>query len=1152
MKPVTKISIATLAGVVSCTVLYYTALFALPYFVNPNNFKSEIISELEKETGFKISCENVKFNQGINPKLKLNLHHTLVAYPNGETFLKLKETDISVKLLPLLLKKIEPYEITLTRPIINLTLYKDFSTSLDKYLILNKPVNTNGFQLVLANTKLLGENYKIKINDESINKLFNLEGEKFVIKDFVQNKRAHIITSGKLSHKNKQYIKYDIDVDSCLNEKQQFTFSPFKTIYYSDIQANIYAKLKEADNSNINGEIKVSGLSLKADDLHSANNNINLLFKGEKIGIESEIHTSKNDVAKLKGEYTYGKKPFIDINTKAKNIKIENLHKILYTATNILNIQNPLKDVELKGSLNADFNIKSDFKTLNSSGLARISNAEIKHKLLPYSINNINSDISFENNEITIKKAEAVVNNTPMTITGRVNKKVEYEINAKSNNLEIANVVKLFNLDKNIPVNIEKGNFSFDVNIKGVSTKTHFLNGKLNAKSLVLADKTSKIPIRISSLSSEINGNEKKYNGSILLENLISTVGKQQIKANKFNLLFDEHVIKIPENIIFMPAPLVVKGEIRNYNTKAAGKIDFRGNISANVISNIVKDYSNLANKAVGNIKTIGEINFNNDNIHLKSQLNADRNNYVSFAVIKELLNRNSVVNVDCIFNKNNLTIKDLSLYENTYGNNGNRLPVEKMKKIAGVNGEIENAANAQNAILKNVKISVPDYISAASAFLGGEEFTLKTDILLNNKISAPEIRGNAQISRLNIKKYLTAIKNADLDFSNKAIKINAPDVTINNSMFNINAKILPDLNRKKFSITDLIIHCGNLDLNSLFPILKQDIASNLQINIAKSSITINNVQLLDLKANDVSADISAKNNVVTVGNIIGKAYGGSFSGTMQYGLHTRELKSLIRGNNVDIKTSLFDLCKLDDNLSGRANFNADFSLFAGEYKQTIKSLNGKLNFNAKNGKMGTLGKFEYYLYAQNILYHGLMNTTLNRIAEAIRHDNTTQYREANGNISFANGYMTTETLTTTGTNMSLYVTGRHNLISNQANINIYGRISDSINSRLGSYANYSIADLFTGQSVKKEIPIVKMPNEIVSKIPDLYNNTSGKSNTFKVNVCGNIKNASSINSFTWISSKDNMPYSSSTDLKSNQNTTEEQLPDFNDLMNQQ
>ena len=176
MKPVTKISIATLAGVVSCTVLYYTALFALPYFVNPNNFKSEIISELEKETGFKISCENVKFNQGINPKLKLNLHHTLVAYPNGETFLKLKETDISVKLLPLLLKKIEPYEITLTRPIINLTLYKDFSTSLDRYLILNKPFNTNGFQLVLANTKLLGENYKIKINYESINKLFNLEG----------------------------------------------------------------------------------------------------------------------------------------------------------------------------------------------------------------------------------------------------------------------------------------------------------------------------------------------------------------------------------------------------------------------------------------------------------------------------------------------------------------------------------------------------------------------------------------------------------------------------------------------------------------------------------------------------------------------------------------------------------------------------------------------------------------------------------------------------------------------------------------------------------------------------------------------------------------------------------------------------------------
>ena len=44
------------------------------------------------------------------------------------------------------------------------------------------------------------------------------------------------------------------------------------------------------------------------------------------------------------------------------------------------------------------------------------------------------------------------------------------------------------------------------------------------------------------------------------------------------------------------------------------------------------------------------------------------------------------------------------------------------------------------------------------------------------------------------------------------------------------------------------------------------------------------------------------------------------------------------------------------------------------------------VTYDAVNGRMGTLGKFEYYLYAQNLLYHGILNATLNRIANTIVH----------------------------------------------------------------------------------------------------------------------------------------------------------------------
>ena len=55
---------------------------------------------------------------------------------------------------------------------------------------------------------------------------------------------------------------------------------------------------------------------------------------------------------------------------------------------------------------------------------------------------------------------------------------------------------------------------------------------------------------------------------------------------------------------------------------------------------------------------------------------------------------------------------------------------------------------------------------------------------------------------------------------------------------------------------------------------------------------------------------------------------------------------------------------------------------------------------------------------------------------------------------------MLTDGIQTTGTNMSLYLKGRHNLITNQANIDIYGRISDEIREKLGSFGNVSISEM--------------------------------------------------------------------------------------------
>ena len=129
----------------------------------------------------------------------------------------------------------------------------------------------------------------------------------------------------------------------------------------------------------------------------------------------------------------------------------------------------------------------------------------------------------------------------------------------------------------------------------------------------------------------------------------------------------------------------------------------------------------------------------------------------------------------------------------------------------------------------------------------------------------------------------------------------------------------------------------------------------------------------------------------------------------------------------------------------------------------------------------------------------------------------------------------------TTGKDMSLYVTGRHNLLSNQANLDIYGRISDEIKNKLGQFGNVSISDLLSSPSQRRN-DILIVNKEIIEKIPDLYNRAGGKTNTFKVNIFGDINSVNAINSFVWILPKEEPQQIIE------QQEQEEKLPDFSDL----
>ncbi|MBE7705373.1 MAG: hypothetical protein E7Z90_06145 [Cyanobacteria bacterium SIG29] len=1117
MKKCYKILIGSFITVTSFTALYFGTLAILPNVIDLNKYKSQVSQAIEEQSGFKVSCEDISLKRTLTPYLKIHMYHTLVLYPDNEVFLKLKESELKVKLLPLLFKKILIKDAVLTRPIINITLNEDFSTSLDKYFDASKNISTNGFEINAIVQDTLCERYKLKIFDKTTGKLFHLEGDELLFKDFKLNDKINFVLKGALYEGEKEYLKYDLDIISSLQNKQQVDFSPFEAIYNSDIKGDIKGKIVVDKNKNINGYLKVDNVSLKVDDLLLSNNSIDVSFKGQEAQINSLLHTSKTDVAKVNGKISYGKKKTIDLTTQARNVNLTNLFKVISLITKTLNITNKYEDVKVTGLLDADFSLWSDFKKLKSTGSASVINASIKHNTLPYDISNINAVVDFANNKINIQKAQANINYTPVNLSGCINEDVSVELKATSNDLDLKNIISLFKIK--LPIDVKNGKLSF------VSDITGSLNKELNAKvnlglsNLSIIDSKYKIPVNIASAKVDLSTNGKTYLGNVVCSDLSSKLDKIPLMAKTLKINFDDKKITIPDNIVnVLSSDVKVKGVVTNSEVK----IDFNGDILSSEISKIVDKYINQPHKAQGVIKTNGKIFVQDEVLDLKLQMFSDEKNYISYAVIKELLNKPALLNIDCLVNGDNVEVKEISLSEN----------LAEHKKMILLNG---NLKLGKEILINNLKVNIPNFVSLNTNFFGGEELSFSADLIVNNTFSNPKLKGTAKVGVYNIKKYLTAIKNADLTFADNNIKVVAPDVQINNSKLNLVAEVNPKI-EDKLSISNLQLYCENLDMNSLFDLIQKEANPFAQslIEVKKGIATISRFSILDLKARDISTDLSIEENILKLKNISASAYGGQLSGDVDYDMPHSSLTLMLEGKHFNLKESLYDLCKLDDNIMGLVDFKTNISMITGEYDKALYSLDGDLDFNSTNGKMGTLGKFEYYLYAQNIMYHGFLKTTLNRIAEFITKDNTAQYRNSSGSLSFKNGYMNIKEIKTIGDVMSLYVKGRQNLISNQVNIDIYGRISDEITNKLGSFGNVSISDLLENKSTKTVNNLIIVPSSLINEIPLLYNKNIENTKTFKVNLLGDINSLSAINSFMWI-----LP----------RNEEEKDLPDFVDII---
>ena len=261
--------------IIFVVVIVIAALIALPFIVDPNDYKQEITEQVENATGRTLTI-NGDIGLSVFPWVALELGQLSLSNATGfkaKAFADVNEAEIRIKLLPLLSKKLELDTIILDGLTLNLAKNKVGKTNWDDLTGDTKSTDTSSKTekddkttsdqvnasplagLTIAGVKLTNAN--IVWDDES-------KGEKFQLNNF--NLTTDPIEKGKptavdvafdvLSEKPRAEAHIELTTKLAVNmDKQQYSLSDLK--FTTEAKASDFAfdELEVKLSSNLNADM---------------------------------------------------------------------------------------------------------------------------------------------------------------------------------------------------------------------------------------------------------------------------------------------------------------------------------------------------------------------------------------------------------------------------------------------------------------------------------------------------------------------------------------------------------------------------------------------------------------------------------------------------------------------------------------------------------------------------------------------------------------------------------------------------------------------------------------------------------------------------------------------------------------------------------
>ena len=1074
----------TLISCVSFIVVLYAIFLLVPFFLTGiiNSYSDEISSIVEKSSGFKLKLENMQVLS--TPKLTLGAKagHLEAALPNGEKFFTVDNLQVKMSLIPILFKRIEFDMVGADNININLKVKKDGKFLIEEYIPQSNNQNAENSQIVeslpyglkLSNhlPNIVIHNYNISFIDMLSDRAYSLYGDNIAISDFILNKKVKVVVDGKamlqdrvqfslkLKLLNKIMPNVDLNdlVFSTNDEKHddvdEFNINLidiFKAIYKNQLTADVIADIKTSgtlDNVDMLGFVNVSNLGVAVDGKKLPDSSVDLKLKGNGINIYTKLYTADKELTELIGNVKTGKHPKIDLNCKS-NAKFKSIFDLADSVAKSFDY-NGLDTLTASGGIDADFNIKSDLKSIKSSGYLKVPSASIVYKLYNVAVNDINADIDFANNMVNIRKAGLSVLGQPLKINGVITQDATADLLVTADKLQLKGLLLAAGQMTLLKENqIYSGTLSMNTFIKGrldkIVPKVNLSIDNVNLKNM-----PSKSLIKVNNSKIDLTTDGKKANGLINVAGvkIINPMGT--ISAPSAKILFGEKDIVINSAYILLNNSRVdITGKVTDYMSK---NLEFNINAKGNLLGSdlramIPADFRNFV-VAKGKLPLSVDILGDTKKQDVIFSLTSNPSNYVSVLSVDQLKGKTSVIKGSVKLNGDNLKFADTGIYANGVG-------------VCYLKGGISDLYKSQKL---NLNVSTPNNIAFVIPGFNKSKIVATGDIDVNGNTANPLLKGNVTIPSISI-----------------------PEV----------------------------------------PLTMSGMKVSLNGSIVKGKGTLTKFVTGGIIAENLVSDFNLTNNVFYLKNMSGDAFSGKVSGNVSYNISNGQIGVNLKGTGMDAEKAIEGAAGLKNALSGKLNFNANVNLHGNTDVEMMKNLKGKASFDISDGNLGNIGRFENFLFAQNLQQNSIIKAAINSVKSLPVIKKTAEFKSISGNLVFTNGWAQLNPIKTSGPSMSYYVKGRYNLLNSTANVVVLGRLSAEVVSVLGPLGDLSVTKLTsyipkfgaaTGNIINALTANPKEEN--VAAIPAL---SSGNKNykDFKVIFNGGVESRSSVKSFKWLSSCD-------------------------------